>query len=124
MNIFEEASRVKLRFDLQGQLSAEQLWSANIDGLIAFESSLEDSIEKYGKQTRRSKNVISEAQKIQKLRLEIVTYIIDIRQAEQETAKTAAANKVHNQKVMELIKSKQDSKMAEMSEEELLKLLK
>ena len=124
MNIFEKASRIKLRFDLNGQISTEQIWSVPMSALADYEQSLTEVVESYGKSTRRSKKTRTEQQELNQLRLEIVTYVLDVRETELEAAKSAADVKEHNQKILELIRNKQDQKLQEMSVEELEKLLK
>jgi hypothetical protein len=124
MNIFEKASRIKLRFDLNGQISVEQLWSVSMSALADYEQQLTEVVEGYGKSTRRSKKTRTEQQELNQLRLEIITYILDVRETELEAAKDEAANKANNQRILELIRSKQDQKLQEMSVEELEKLLK
>lgn len=124
MNIFEKASRLKLRFDLNGQISTEQLWTANMPALADYEQQLSELVESYGKSTRRSRRNRTTEQEMNTLRLEIVTYILDVREAEVEEAAVAAANKANNQRILELIKAKQDQKLAEMSVEELQAMLK
>lgn len=124
MNIFEKASRLKLRFDLNGQISVEQIWTVPMSALADYEQSLTEVVEGYGKSTRRSKKTRTEQQELNQLRLEIVTYVLDVRETELEAAKNAADVKEHNQKILELIRNKQDQKLQDMSVEELEKLLK
>ncbi len=124
MNIFEKASRLKLRFDLNGQISTEQLWNASMSALADYEQQLSELVESYGKSTRRSRRNRTAEQELNTLRLEIVTHILDVREAEVEEAAVAAANKANNQRILELIKAKQDQKLAEMSVEELQAMLK
>lgn len=124
MNIFEKASRLKLRFDLNGQISTEQLWSAPISSLVDYEQNLTEVVESFGKSTRRTRKVRTEEQEKTELRLEIVTYILDVREKEQEEAQTAASNKAHNQKILELIQAKKENELSSKSIEELEALLK
>jgi hypothetical protein len=124
MNIFEQASRLRLRFSINGEISTEQLWTASMQSLINFEQALTEVVESYGKSTRRLKTARTQEQAMNELRLAIVTHILDVREAEAEVATTAAADKAHNQRILELIKNKQDEKLASMSVEELEKLLK
>lgn len=124
MNIFEKASRIKLRFDLNGQVSVEQLWSASMTSLTDYEQQLTEVVEGYGKATRRSRKSKTVAQELNELRLAIVTHILDVREAEQVEAETAAANKQHNQKILELIQSKKESELQGKSIEELEAMLR
>lgn len=124
MNIFEQASRVKLRFDVNGQISVEQLWTVNMQSLANYEQTLTEMVESYGKFTRRTRQTRTAEQNANELRLAIVTHILDVREAEQAEATNAAAIKEHNQRILELIRAKQEQKLADMSEAELQALLK
>ena len=124
MNIFEKASRLKLRFNLEGTISVEQLWTAPMTRLVDYEQALTEVVESYGKSTRRTKKVRSVEQEANELRLAIITHILDVREAEVEEASNAAAVKEHNQKILELIKNKKDAALTEKTVEELEAMLK
>lgn len=124
MNIFEQASRERLRFDLSGQISTEQLWDVKLDNLISYEEKLTETVESYGKSTRRKAGRKTKEQELNELRLAIVTSVLDTRIKEQEEASEALKTKAHNQKIMDLIARKQDAELEEMSAEDLRKLLK
>lgn len=123
-NIFETASRLKLRFDISGQISVEQLWDVKLPALVDFEQQLTEVVEGYGKSTRRTRAARTVAQEMNELRLEIVTYVLDVREKEAEEAKSAASNKESNQKILEMIAQKQNQQLAEMSIDDLKKMLK
>lgn len=123
-NIFETASRLKLRFDISGQISVEQLWDAKMPALVDYEQQLTEVVDGYGKSTRRTRAARTIAQEMNELRLEIVTYVLDIRERELEEAKNAASVKEHNQKILELIAQKQNQQLADMSIEDLQKMMK
>ena len=124
MDLFEKASRLKLRFDINGQISTEQLWSASMTSLADYEQSLTEIMESYGKATRRTRKAKTAAQELNELRLAIVSHILDVREKEQEDAENAATIKEHNQKILELIKSKKENELSNKSIEELEALLK
>ena len=123
-NIFETASRLKLRFDISGQISVEQLWDAKMPALVDYEQQLTEVVDGYGKSTRRTRAARTVAQEMNELRLEIVTYVLDVREKEAEEAKSAASVKEHNQKILEVIAQKQNQQLADMSIEEKKKMLK
>jgi hypothetical protein len=124
MNVFEQASREALRFNLQGNISTEQLWDVKIDNLITYEEQLSEVVEAYGKSTRRKAGRKTKEQELNELRLAIVTSVLDTRIEEQEAAKQALESKTYNQKIMDLIAAKQDEDLKAMSVEDLKKLLK
>lgn len=123
MSIFEQASRVKLRFDLQGQVSTEQLWTANYDTLVEYEAGLTDTVESYGKSTRRAKTRRTKEQELNELRLAIVSHILNVRDEEAEAASKAAESKAQRQVILDLIQRKKNQQLEEMSLEDLEKLL-
>ena len=56
VNIFEQASRLKLRFETsKGSLSVEGLWTSGYEFLESLEQSLTEIVESYGKSTRRTR---------------------------------------------------------------------
>jgi len=135
MNIFEQASRRKLRFDINGSLSVEQLWDLAVkrtrgnetegrDLLIAYEAELTETVESFGKSTRRVKVDRSLEQENTQLRLNIVTHILNTVEEEDANASSAEGNRKHNQEILQLIADKKKAAMGTMSIEDLEKMLK
>ena len=124
MNIFEQASREKLRFDIQGHISTEHLWDVKEDMLISHEEQLTEIVESYGKSVRRKAGRKTKVQELNELRLAIITSVLDTRIAEREAAADQLATKAHNQKIMDLIAAKQEEGLKGMSVEDLQKMLK
>lgn len=123
-NIFETASRLRLRFDINGQISVEQLWDAKMPALVDYEQQLTEVVEGYVKSTRRTRAARTITQEMNELRLEIVTYVLDVREKEAEEARNAASDKENNQKILALIAEKQDDQLKAMSVDDLKKMLK
>lgn len=125
MNIFEKAARLKIRFETEkGILSTETLWSSEYEFLTRLEESLTQTVESYGKSTRRQKQTKSNVQELNELRLEIVKYILDEKEKASDQAAAMAEVRLHNQKVLELIKAKKEAELANLSIAELEALLK
>ena len=87
MNIFEQAVRQQLRFDFNGLISIEQLYSAKRtsnfkDSLIAYEEHLTDMLSSFGKSSRRITTTKTKAQKETELKLAIVSALLDEIEAE------------------------------------------
>ena len=125
---FEKATRVKLRFSTEsGLLNVEQLWSLKYDKLVELETSLTETVEKYGKRSRRQAVTRSAEQELDELRLEIVTHILNVKDTEAAAAANAAQAKAHNEKIYDLIKEREDAelrkKVAEMPLDQLKSLL-
>lgn len=125
MNIFEQALRKRLRFSSsKGELSTEDLWDLplthtrnNSTSLDAIAIECNAKIERTGTVSFVTK--VNDATADDKLRLEILKYIIAVKQ-EQNLAKTQyAANKVKKDRILELLAQKKDETLSSKSEEEL-----
>jgi len=125
--MFEKASRLKLRFDTpQGSLTVEELWElpltskpgkANLDdiarGLNRLLREAGDD-ESFVKAT-----AVRGASETNKLRFELVKYVIQVRLAESEALSKAQANRAQKHRILELIAQKQDAALSEKSIEDL-----
>ena len=122
---FLKASRLKLRFETQlGSLSAEDLWDlplksakgANLDDIAV---GLHNVLNLENRVSFVSEVIVAPELAI---KFEIVRHIIEVRLQERNEAATREENRVKKARILELIAKKQDEKLAEASEEELLKL--
>ena len=124
-NIFEQASRAKLRFNTDvGNLSAEDLWDlplttstrrVNLDSL-AIE--LNEALEK-----GKGKSFVNNVKKdeILQLKFDIVKHIIDTRVAESEAKTVAKKRESERSKIDDLIAKKEDDELLNLPLEELKK---
>lgn len=130
MNIFERASRAKLRFDSPvGALTTEQLWELNLSSAGARATSL-DSV---GRAVVRELNSITteslvetkpDPRKIElELKLEIVKHVIASKQADAAAAQARAAKAEQKTKILNALASAEERELAGKSKEDLLKEL-
>ena len=126
MNNFIAASKQKLRFSTSvGLLSVEQLWDLKLPQLIDIEDNLKEIVEKGEIKSSRRKGIVkTSVQTENELKLSIVSEILDIKEAEQESIKNANDIKAYNAKIDALIAQKQEKELADLSIEELMKLRK
>jgi len=120
--MFQKASRLKLRFPLNGSATTEDLWDFSKEVLAELEVKLQENIEKQGKTNRFAKKNGKLA--VEELKLAIVSQIIDTKVAEEEENADATAKKAHNQKILALIAEDDEKELRSLSREEKLKLLK
>jgi hypothetical protein len=132
-DLFEKVTRQGTRFQLpQGELSVEQLWQLKpvkkagelVDTLADYEAQLQDEVAKFGIFTRRTSTVRTAVQKETELKLAVVSYILDVKDKEAQEAKDAAAKKAFNEGILSRLAKKQEAKLDDLSEEELLAMLK
>lgn len=127
MSNFELASRLKLRFEtVKGLLDTEDLWDLPLTSAKGF--NLDDiARELYAK--LRSDNTVSFVNPAQKantadqLRFDLVKHIIDTRLAENEAARTLAANKEKKQQLLGLIAQKEGEALGALGVDELRKMV-
>lgn len=130
-NIFAEGTREKVRFLVQTDnksvdISIEQLWDfrKNIDFLYNLEEKLQKEFDEFGKTTRRERIVKNSKKDLAELKLNIVSYIIDVFLKEDQEDILRAENKKSNEPILELILEKEKELLKSMSIEELKAMVK
>jgi hypothetical protein len=128
MDMFKEASKIKLRFGTQkGQVTAEDLWDlpltsargVSLDGIArAVNRELKSSEEESFVTTA------SKASAELTLKLEILKDIIASKVADREASKSKAENKVKKAKILDILAKKQNDSLENMSEEDLKQMVK
>ena len=127
-NIFEKASRRKLRFGTNvGLLSVEDLWDlpltegkVNLNDLAKSVNKLiKDDDEDFVKVRKRATKEESD----NKLRLEILKRIIEVRVEEKERKEKALERKREKELIANIITEKQNEELKNKSIEELKKMI-
>jgi hypothetical protein len=124
--MFETATRSKLRFtSSRGELSVEMLWDVPLRSRDGFDlDAIARSANKALKNLTEESFVSTErtpAHAKAELTLELVKYVIQVKLAEEETAKKRAENKVEREKLLAILAEKQAGKLSELSEREIQK---
>lgn len=125
-NIFETATRTKLRFtSARGELTIEQLWdiplrsrddfNLNVIAKTASKAFKEIAEENFVDQTRTAEYTRRE------LALEVIKYVIDTKLGEEERAIDLAGKRQEKEKLLKILAEKQEGKLSELSEKELQK---
>jgi len=123
LNIFKEASRLKLRFVTpKGELSVEQLWTLDLPTLDALAVSLEEQFENSKGKSFITKK--SSKDKTVKLQFDVVFEILTTKMEEAEIATTERENNEFNQTILNLIAEKQTEELKGLSIDQLKKKLK
>lgn len=128
MNIFEQASKQKIRFtSTKGQLTTEQLWDLPLTSRSGFD------LDTVAKEVNRSLREVTEesfvsvrtnpAKSQYELMLEIVKYVISEKLREQEENKQRVERKAEREKLLRLLEEKQDESLRTLSTEEIRKRL-
>ena len=120
-NMFEVATRTKMRFPFKGMISVEDLWDLSVQNLDKVFKTLNS--QRKEAQEESLLNVRSSEDEVLDTQIEIVKYIVNVKLEEQAARVKAAENKEKKQKIMALMAKKDDEAMENMSREELQKLL-
>lgn len=120
-NMFEVATRTKVRFPFKGMISVEDLWDLSVQNLDKVFKTLNS--QRKEAQEESLLNAKSSEDEVLDTQIAIVKYIFDVKLDEQAARVKAAENKEKKQKIMALMAKKDDEAMENMSKEELQKLL-
>lgn len=130
MNIFEEASRSKLRFETaKGSITVEDLWD------LPLTNGTQLSLDNLAKGLKRKLDDLSsesfvflDTENAEKntvsLQLEIVKYVINIKLEEYKAKEFALKKAAKREKIMNILADKAAASLQNLSEDELRKMLK
>lgn len=114
---FITALKNKVRFPYRGQISTEDLWDLQVGSLDQIYKTLIKE-----KKNTEEESLLTEATKedsLLDLQISIVKYIVAEKLEEKRVRESAAAKRLENQKIMEIIESKKDASLYDLTIEEL-----
>ena len=122
MNIFERASRNKLRFTTRkGALATEDLWDLNLETLDSIAKSIhkqlkeEDDVSFIEPKTKTNLTV--------QLQMDIVKHVIEAKITQREAGKKRAETMAQIDQINEILQRKQVESLASKSTDELAAML-
>ena len=123
-NVFEKASRAKLRFETaRGNLSVEQLWDLPLDkGEVNLYNLAQDLLTQVADKPAEKLSFFSKAIAVDEtaeLKFEIVKHIVTVRVAEAEAQQTEAIKRTQRAELDALIAAKKAEAKQNLSLEEL-----
>lgn len=130
MNIFEFASRAKLRFDTpKGGLSAEDLWDLPLTA-TAGKANLDDiarglfrDLKSTAEEVSFVQPTSSQANESKQVAFEVVKHVISVRVKERDDAQQAAERREKKQAILQLIDKKKNLELEGKSVDELQALI-
>ena len=120
-NIFEVATRNKMRFAFRGLVSVEDLWDLSTKDLDSIFKTLNTQL----KQEKEESLLEVKTQQNEELdtKVQIVKYIVQVKLAEEQARLNARKIKEQKQKILEILSVKEDTDLQNKSTEELTKML-
>lgn len=120
-NIFEYATRNKLRFPFKGSISVEDLWDLSVTDLDNIFKSLNAQVKLSQEESLLAKK--SKKDETLSIQIDIVKHIVSVKLDEADARRNEAENAAKRQKIMQIIEEKKDEKLQNSSIEELNKML-
>lgn len=103
-NIFEYATRNKVRFPFKGMISVEDLWDLSLPNLDSIYKTLNKQVKQSEEESLLdTKTDVDTELEVQ---IDIVKYIVLVKLAEQETREKARTKRERKQKIMSIIAAK------------------
>ena len=96
-NIFEYATRHKVRFPFKGSISVEDLWDLRVEDLDQIFKTL--NTKQKQSQEESLLNVKNKEEELMEVQIAIIKYIVVVKLAEKEAQKKAVENKAKKQKI-------------------------
>ena len=129
MSIFEQASRLKLRFaTVSGTLDVEDLWDLPLQSSTGRAANLDDLARSLHESLESSASVsfVTPESKVDpqiQLAFDIVKRVIEVKLAERDEAKRQRERAQKRQRLMQILAQKQDQELESKSAEEIQTLL-
>lgn len=120
MDNFKQASKLQLRFNTsKGVLTIEQLWDLSMESLATIIRNIKKEIIKEDSDELSFLDQSNTVDPTVQLSFNIVKDIYLDKKLELEAARSEAESKAHNQKILEIIKRKQDGELEGLTITEL-----
>lgn len=121
MNMFEIATRTKMRFPFKGMISVEDLWDLSVRDLDNVFKTLNAQVKKSQEESLLATK--SKEEEVLAMQIEIVKHIVEVKLAEAEAVQHSRELKEKKQKIMEVLSAKQDADLHNKSIDELKAML-
>ena len=121
MNIFEYASRNKVRYIYRGCLTVEDMWDLSLTDLDNIYKKL--NAEKRATEEDSLLDAPTAKNNELSIKIDIVKHIVAEKISEKERRAKVAENKIRKQKLLEIIESKQSEELLNKSIDEIQKMI-
>lgn len=121
MNMFEYATRNKLRFSFKGVISVEDLWDLSLEELDFIFKNLNSNLKEEKEESLLDKK--TKEKKALEVKVDIIKYIVETKIKEKEKRKKEKEIKAKKQRIMKIMKDKKDEELKDKSVDELQNML-
>ena len=121
-NLFIIATRNKYRYPYKGLISTEDLWDLSLQSLDSIFKTLNSQLKELGEESLLVE-VEDKGAEVLRNKIDIIKYVLRVKLETKARNEQAAANAAKRQRIMEVIASKEDAALQNMSVEDLTKML-
>ena len=119
--MFEKASRLKLRFNVKGNVTVEDLWDLDTKTLNTLFQTLNRELK--GSEEESLLETKTTANTTLSLKIDIVKYIVATKLTEAEAAKNSKAKAVRKQELLEALANNEKDELAGKTSDEIRKMI-
>lgn len=116
-NMFEIATRNKMRFPFRGMVSVEDLWDLSAENLDSIFKTLNSQAKQVKEESLLDNK--SKEDEIIDIKIEIIKYIVKVKIEETDIRRKEKENKDKKQKLLSILKSKKEEDLQNKSVEEI-----
>nr|DAJ47664.1 MAG TPA: hypothetical protein [Caudoviricetes sp.] len=120
-NMFEYATRNKVRFPFKGQISVEDLWDLRANDLDTVFKTLNRQVKQSKEESLLTTKTAEDT--VLDIQIAIVKHIFDIKMQEANARLLDKEHKAQKQKIMAILANKQELELQNKSVDELQKML-
>lgn len=120
-NMFEKATRTKLRFPFKGLISVEDLWDLSVQNLDLVFKTLNAQVKQAKEESLL--NTKTKEDEVLDLQINLVKYIVQVKLEEDNVRLQAKEKKEKKQKLMAILSAKQEEDLQNKSAEEIQAML-
>ena len=120
-NIFEYATKNRLRFPYKGSQSVEDLWTLSVEELDKLFKTLNAKAKQMGEESLL--DVKNDEETVLEVQIAIVKHIVAVKLAEKAAREKAVENKAKKQKILGILAAREDKILENTTDEALRKML-
>ncbi len=121
LNLFEQAVKLKVRFEYKGSLTAEDLWDLGLEELDTIYRKLSANGRKDENSLLSSRK--TKEDKMTELKMAVVKYVFEVKQEELNALKLKAEKRKKKEKLMDVLERKQNAELENKTPEEIRAML-
>ena len=118
VNVFEQATRTKLRFPFKGNATVEDLWDLSVEELDFIFKKLNTDLKLSSEESLLNKK--NSADEILEMKITIIKHIVSVKQNEENDRVQARVKKDKKDKILEQLAKRDEAELTDKTRDQLL----